>query len=152
MSHPSLPWYQDGLHFSCTQCGKCCTGTTGSVEINEEEIEQMAQFLHLSIKNFKKLYIKKRNNKSLLVEKKSPSGFDCIFFQNNQCAVYKARPLQCRLYPFWPENLLTPKAWEQTASFCEGICASGSLFTQNEIDQMKAAQIQANEHYVPNEN
>ena len=30
-------WYKDGLSFSCTMCGNCCSGTTGSVRFTAEE-------------------------------------------------------------------------------------------------------------------
>src|SRR5262245_18529291 len=29
----SEPWYQDGLEFTCTRCGKCCTGEPGFVSV-----------------------------------------------------------------------------------------------------------------------
>ena len=38
------PWFQDGLHFECTQCGKCCTGEPGFVWVNDEEIDKLAKF------------------------------------------------------------------------------------------------------------
>ncbi|WP_213105032.1 YkgJ family cysteine cluster protein [Candidatus Protochlamydia amoebophila] len=147
----SLPWYKKGLHFSCTECGKCCTGASGFVLINEQEIQEMAHFLEITVKNFKKLYIKKRNNQTFLIEKKSPEGYSCVFFRDKKCSVYSVRPSQCRLYPFWPENLLSRQAWEQAANFCEGITCKGAVFSQEKIDQMKEIQMQANELYVANE-
>ncbi len=38
------PWYQDGLAFTCTQCGKCCTGDPGFVWVTDEEIAALAAF------------------------------------------------------------------------------------------------------------
>ena len=35
-------WYADGLRFSCTQCGNCCTGPPGAVWFNEDEGKAMA--------------------------------------------------------------------------------------------------------------
>mgnify|MGYP003145583089 FL=1 len=37
------PWYRDGLHFSCTQCGNCCTGAPGVVWVDESEIKAIAE-------------------------------------------------------------------------------------------------------------
>ena len=36
------PWYQDGLHFSCTRCGHCCTGEPGYVWVTDEELAAIA--------------------------------------------------------------------------------------------------------------
>jgi Fe-S-cluster containining protein len=36
------PWYKDGLQFTCTQCGNCCTGRAGVVWVDDEEIEAIA--------------------------------------------------------------------------------------------------------------
>ena len=38
-------WYRGGLRFSCTQCGKCCSGAPGYVWVTKDEIEQIAAFL-----------------------------------------------------------------------------------------------------------
>ena len=43
-SRAKTPWYRDGLAFSCTRCGACCTGAPGYVWVSAEEIEQLAEF------------------------------------------------------------------------------------------------------------
>ena len=45
---------------------------------------------------------------------------DCIFWRDG-CAVYEARPFQCRSYPFWRELLASKKAWREAARSCPGI-------------------------------
>ena len=37
-----LPWYHEGLSFTCSQCGDCCTGAPGYVWVNNEEIAALA--------------------------------------------------------------------------------------------------------------
>ena len=32
-------WYADGLKFSCTGCGNCCTGSAGFTWVSEDEID-----------------------------------------------------------------------------------------------------------------
>src|SRR5690606_5106857 len=39
------PWYKDGLKFTCTQCGNCCTGAPGVVWVDDGEIEKIADYL-----------------------------------------------------------------------------------------------------------
>ena len=36
------PWYADGLRFTCTMCGKCCTGEPGYVWTTDEELAKSA--------------------------------------------------------------------------------------------------------------
>src|SRR5262249_1390597 len=40
----SEPWYQDGLRFECTRCGKCCSGFPGFVWVSEAELQAIADF------------------------------------------------------------------------------------------------------------
>ena len=53
---------------------------------------------------------------------------DCVFFhgESRTCQVYDVRPRQCRTWPFWPSNLASPAAWEDTAERCPG-CNRGRL-------------------------
>ena len=39
------PWYADGLQFTCTQCGDCCTGDPGVVWVTDEELKAIADHL-----------------------------------------------------------------------------------------------------------
>jgi Fe-S-cluster containining protein len=122
------PWYEDGLRFECTGCGKCCSGPKGAVYIDNEELVAMAETLNLAPKDFKRLYVKNRGNRLSLVELKQSDGqYACVFLKSNRCTVYQARPVQCRTYPFWPENLNTPESWALTAKECEGISESAPI-------------------------
>ena len=37
------PWYRDGLAFTCTRCGACCTGAPGYVWVDADEIAALAE-------------------------------------------------------------------------------------------------------------
>ena len=41
-------WYADGLHFTCQQCGRCCTGEPGYVWVSRAELRLIARFLKIS--------------------------------------------------------------------------------------------------------
>ncbi len=146
-----FPWYKNGLQFSCTQCGKCCTGSPGYVWLMEAEIFEMAEFLKITVSDFKKLYVRRLGQKYLLVEKKS-DNHSCIFYQDQKCRVYAARPLQCRAYPFWQENVHSEKSWQQTAQECEGIHAEAPLVPFEIIEKWIQEQQKQNpdEHFVSN--
>src|SRR6185295_3846657 len=96
------PWYKKGLNFKCTECGQCCTGGPGFVWVTEEEIAAMADLLQISVKDFKIKYVRKRGKRQSLNERKS-DNFACVFLKDKKCLVYKARPEQCRTFPWWKE-------------------------------------------------
>jgi Fe-S-cluster containining protein len=56
---------------------------------------------------------------------------DCIFWRDG-CTVYGARPLQCRIYPFWSELLASAEIWRKTAEECPGI-GGGAWHSKAEI-------------------
>jgi len=59
--------------------------------------------------------------------------FDCIFWVKGGCSIYEHRPLQCQSFPFWPQNLDNPGAWEETAQECPGIHL-GPIHSKEVID------------------
>lgn len=132
-----LPWYKDGLRFKCTECGKCCTGISGFVWVTEEEIRAIAAVLDVPLDLFKRKYIRNRDNRYALVEKKSKNGeYDCIFLNDKKCQVYEARPNQCRTFPWWKENLTTEESWKLAAKDCEGIHDEAPLVPYSQIVQL----------------
>jgi Fe-S-cluster containining protein len=118
MSTPDALWYREGLAFTCTRCGACCTGAPGYVWVNEEQIEALSQFLGESIAEFTRRYVRRVGPRLSLVER--PNG-DCVFWDREAgCTVYPARPVQCRTWPFWPENIESPEDWRDTTHGCPG--------------------------------
>jgi len=92
---------------ACEACGgRCCTGESGYIWINYDEIEKMAAFLGFSVEGFAALYLRKVKHRYSLTEKPlAKDNFACIFFDEskNRCSVYPVRPLQCRTFPFWQQ-------------------------------------------------
>jgi uncharacterized protein len=124
------PWYGDGLAFSCTRCGACCTGAPGYVWVSPEEIARLAQFRGETVEQFTAKFVRRVNDSYSLIEK--PGG-DCIFWDKHAgCTVYSARPDQCQTWPFWPENVETPQDWDYVRSVCPG-SGTGRLYTVDEI-------------------
>lgn len=113
-------WFEEGLKFKCTGCGKCCTGSPGYVWLTDEDITRLAKHLKLTEKEFIKRYTRTVNRRISLVEMKKT--YDCVFLKNGrECSVYKARPSQCRTYPYWINNVASKEQWERESSRCEGI-------------------------------
>ncbi len=131
------PWYRDGLRFTCTQCGNCCTGAAGYVWVNRAEIEALAREVGVQdLEQFERLYVRKVGIRKSL--KEFPNG-DCVFFDNEsrQCTVYASRPRQCRTWPFWDSNLRTPESWQATCEVCPG-SGKGQLVTLHQIESQRS--------------
>lgn len=131
----SLPiWYEKGVKFKCTQCGKCCSGSPGYVWLTEKDIEMLCNHLKMDRATFLKKYTRLVNNRLSLTE--IGSHYDCVFFKNKQCTVYGARPKQCRQFPFWKSIMKSEMAWDDTKDYCEGINhPEGKFYTKEDIEQ-----------------
>jgi uncharacterized protein len=129
-SQPEIPWYSEGLAFSCTRCGACCTGAPGYVWVSVEEIETLARFRGETVDEFSSRFVRQVGSRFSLIER--PGG-DCIFWDANAgCTVYSARPIQCRTWPFWPENVESPEDWDQIKEICPG-SGRGRHYSAEEI-------------------
>lgn len=123
-------FFDQGLRFGCTQCGGCCTGASGTVFMNAQESERIARHLGLELATFLERYAYPVKDGHSLRE--VGDNFACIFFRDERCAIYDARPTQCRTFPFWAENVRSEAAWKKTCRDCPGI-GRGRLYRRGEI-------------------
>src|SRR5438309_1796879 len=124
------PWYENGLRFQCTRCGHCCTGAPGYVWVNEEELTALAQFRGEPVEEIREFHTRQVGQRRTLCEK--PNG-DCVYWDKEAgCTVYPVRPRQCRTWPFWESNVVTPEAWKRTCEVCPG-SGQGELIPAEEI-------------------
>jgi len=123
-------WYQDGLRFTCTRCGHCCTGEPGYVWVTDEELAAIAAHRGEPTEIARSLYTRWTLRGRTLREK---TNGDCIFYDGAEgCTVYPARPTQCRTWPFWESNVATPEDWQRTRRLCPG-AGRGQLIPVEEI-------------------
>jgi hypothetical protein len=155
------PWYAEGLNFTCSQCGNCCTGGPGYVWISREEIVRLAEFLKITPQESVEKYCRKEGGRFSLTEFRNEAGnYDCVFLKEEKvrvpapggaagetvvqtrrrCTVYEVRPLQCRTWPFWPENLWSKKTWDHAAKRCHGMNAGRRHFTLDQIAALRDAK------------
>jgi Fe-S-cluster containining protein len=142
------PWYADGLSFTCTQCGNCCTGGPGFVWISMEEIGRLAEFLKLTTAQVVTKYCRAFGERLSLKENRQPNGeYDCVFLKpipgdkNNRrgCSIYPVRPLQCRTWPFWDSNLERRERWDIASQRCPGMSKGSRKFSLKQIETIRDA-------------
>jgi Fe-S-cluster containining protein len=126
----STPWYRDGLRFTCTECGDCCTGEPGFVWVDQEELSAIADFLDEDVDLVRAVYTRPGQRGLTLREK---ANGDCVFYERGRgCLIYPVRPAQCRTWPFWKSNVETPEDWQHTCAICPG-SGQGELIPADEI-------------------
>ena len=133
------PWYVAGLHFDCVQCGTCCSGPgEGYIWLTRPEVKLIAESLKMTVEQLRAKYLKRVGLRTSIIEHRITK--DCIFLQESAgqrgCVIYEVRPSQCRTWPFWPENLKNPDAWNEAARKCPGI-NRGRLYTYKEIENIR---------------
>jgi uncharacterized protein len=148
------PWFANGLSFSCTCSGNCCTGGPGFVWLSDEEVDRLAEHLGLSRDQTLEKYCRKIGRGISLKERRTPQGnYDCVFLEERParrergkvalpkrvCGIYPVRPLQCRTWPFWEGNLASRANWEAAAKRCPGM-NRGRAFGREEIEALRDAR------------
>lgn len=120
-------WCAEGLRFECTSCGACCTGPPGYVQFTGAEGKAIAKRLGVSLAAFRSTYTHDTPAGRSLAERKTEHGYDCVFLDRETipgkatCSIYEDRPMQCKTWPWWPQNLGSREAWRRAARSCEGI-------------------------------
>ena len=149
-------WYEQGLRFTCTTCGNCCTGGPGFVWLADDEVDRLAGHLGIGREDMLRRYCREVSGRISLREKRGVGGtYDCVFLTEVKpprtsrsgeaivqakrvCGVYPARPLQCRTWPFWPENLDSPEAWQVETRKCPGM-NTGRHYTRRQVEGVRDA-------------
>ncbi|MBC8374649.1 MAG: YkgJ family cysteine cluster protein [FCB group bacterium] len=131
-SAPKERFYARGLHFECTGCGACCKLGGGFVYPTLEDVGFAARHLELSVNKFTEAYMELHEGQYVFKN----DGDNCIFYGENGCTIYEARPTQCRTFPFWKANLKSQYRWKLIEEECEGI-GQGRLFDFVEIEAIK---------------
>jgi Fe-S-cluster containining protein len=131
---PNSPWYEEGLRFECTQCGNCCTGSSGAVRVSDTEIEVLASRQDMRPDEFRTVYTRTLRGGDISLREKRNG--DCVFFARGKgCSVYEDRPRQCRAWPFWRPVVASRERWDEEALDCPGM-NDGPLISASEIDTL----------------
>jgi Fe-S-cluster containining protein len=145
-TEPKAPWYAAGLAFECRQCGRCCSGPEeGYVWCTLDEVAAMAAELRMPQRDMLRRYTRRVGAKLTLIEE--PQTRNCILLDRHRqddrlvgrCRVYQCRPRQCRTWPFWKSNLVSPQSWALAALRCPGM-NWGRLFSYEQIAACLASE------------
>jgi Fe-S-cluster containining protein len=133
-------WWEKGVKFECQGSGKCCVsrGEYGYVYLTLEDRQNLAKHFKLSTREFSKKYCKKEDDLWVLKDFTK----SCVFLEGKSCAVYAARPMQCRTWPFWPE-LMNARAWnKEVKGYCPGV-GKGKVWEKAEIEKNIKLQLRS---------
>lgn len=136
----NAPWWEkEEVRFECRQCGRCCGGEPGAIWVTAEETKRIAEFLELSETAFRKRYLTRNMGRSSIRELEN---YDCTFLKRNAaaCSIYEVRPLQCRLFPFWPSILRDKAIWDYYAGRCPGM-NHGKRYTKEMLEDLQKTDI-----------
>jgi Fe-S-cluster containining protein len=50
-----------------------------------------------------------------------PRDAQCYFLREGGCSIHPVKPVQCRIFPFWPELVESRREWKKTARYCPGM-------------------------------
>ena len=124
-------WWEErgAVPFSCTECGKCCQ-VRGDVWCSPDDAERLAEHLELDAKTLAERYGRIEVEGWIQLQERPEGG--CVFLTEDgkACSVYEGRPVQCRVYPFFPRILKTPEAWNgEVVDAPDAAPSAGRLWT-----------------------
>ena len=118
MQRGDFPLKNNEIEFKCEKCGVCCA-VPGYVHLTKEEGKNIAAFLGMEYKEFKKQYMKYILWAGYVLDMEVEGG--CIFLRDGKCGIYPERPAQCRTFPFWPDIMKDYREWKYVSSYCPGV-------------------------------
>jgi uncharacterized protein len=85
------------IFYECQRCTACCRWP-GQVRLDDAEISRLAAYKGLSEYDFIQQYTRLTKDRRGLALKDKENG-ECIFLEENACAVQPVKPQQCRDFP-----------------------------------------------------
>lgn len=125
-----------GLRFECQPgCTKCCE-QQGFVYLTEGDLERISAYVGMTPQEFEKRYVYRTRRRMRL---RVPKHQQCRFLREGGCSIHEVKPVQCRVFPFWPELVESKREWKHTGAWCPGI-GKGDL-VQIETAHERAAEM-----------
>ncbi len=91
--------------FKCMNCGKCCSAFYSQINVTVGDLIRISGFLEKPISYILKNFV----GINPFGDPENPTKFSyepginmpCLLRKNERCSIYEARPLNCRLFPYW---------------------------------------------------
>lgn len=99
-------------------CGQCCHGK-GGIQVTEEEVKRISDFLDMAPESFISEYCEYRNDKLTII-----TGTDdfCVFYDHEKaCLIHEVKPGICFLWPYFPANINDEYNWNLAKDACPGL-------------------------------
>ena len=78
--------------------------------ITEDDLSRAAAYVKLPVAEFEAKYVVRTKNTLRL---RKPQGAQCHFLRDTGCSIHPVKPVQCRLFPFWPELVENRADWDE---------------------------------------
>jgi uncharacterized protein len=106
------------LRFECQSgCTNCCE-QQGFVYLTEADLERIAEYVGMKAREFEQRYVYRTRH---LLRLRVPRQQQCPFLVGGGCSIHAVKPVQCRVFPFWPELVDSKREWKKAAAYCPGI-------------------------------
>jgi Fe-S-cluster containining protein len=106
------------LRFQCQPgCTNCCE-QQGFVYLTEADLARIAGYVGMTARDFERRYVYRTKH---LLRLRVPRHSQCHFLREGGCSIHAVKPVQCRIFPFWPELVDSKREWKKTARWCPGI-------------------------------
>jgi len=123
----------EGVAFRCQpNCGRCCDQPGGIVYLSPDDAERLAEHAGLDVDAWLERDTRKTFDGRYVLKSREDDGVCIHLNEQKQCSIYEVRPQQCKAFPWWGENLVTPAAWGTTKAACPGIDAEDAIIVDGQ--------------------
>ena len=93
------------MGFQCHHCGECCRNVSAQINLSLADIDRICKFLNCDVTEIKdKMGIFPFLNENNTFDYELGLHLPCKFRKDSRCTIYPARPLNCRLFPYFLLN------------------------------------------------
>lgn len=103
--------------FECLRCSDCCTGQ-GGIFLEPDELAPAARHLGLGVDEFVSTYCREVGGRYEVLT--ADTGV-CALLGPRGCRIHPVKPAICRAWPFLPQIVARPEAFEEAKLVCPGL-------------------------------
>jgi len=122
------------MKFTCTHSGECCTNPSTQIGLTLGDIQRICKHTGKTTKGLfsDQIGLQPFGDASENIDVELGLHIPCRFRKDNRCTIYSARPLNCRLFPYW---ILADAPKEKMKEVLEPGCGCCKGFVMDEKDR-----------------